>query len=234
MCGLSCDLSKAFDTVNHDLLKKLDHYGVRGVANDWFRSNLSNREQAVKISRTSDNCVSMSLSDWGKIVTGVPQGSILGPLLFIIYINDLPLSVTADCCVMYADDRYFLVWNENQEHFKHRLATVISEITTWCSTNFLHLNLNKTCITQFTLSNLKPDLSLTNYNITETKAVKCLGILIDSNLKWFSHTSTLLIKLNKAPYVIRVLSKIIDKNVLKLVYYAYFYSYLTYGINLLG
>ena len=96
-CGVFIDLEKAFDTVNHDiLLGKLEYYGIRGIANLWFKSYLSNRSQSVII---NGECSSKEI-----ITCGVPQGSILGPLLFLLYINDMYLSVNSSTVYHFADD----------------------------------------------------------------------------------------------------------------------------------
>ena len=95
--GVFCDLSKAFDTLNHEiLLKKLDHYGVRGTAHMWFESYLNNRSQFVDLNGFKSTNL--------PLTTGVPQGSILGPLLFLLYINDLPSAANLEC-VIFADDK---------------------------------------------------------------------------------------------------------------------------------
>ena len=109
--GIFIDLQKAFDTVDHEiLLSKLNHYGIRGVANDWFRSYLSNRQQFVRI----DDAV----SDTSYINIGVPQGSVLGPLLFLLYINDLHFSIRHSKTRYFADDTCLLLVNKSLKKIK--------------------------------------------------------------------------------------------------------------------
>ena len=106
-CGIFIDLQKAFDTVDHEiLLKKLDYYGVRGLANNWFKSYLSNRQQFVSINGFNSKNLTMKY--------GVPQGSVLGPLLFLIYINDLHKAIKYSVTHLFADDTNLLVTNSNQ------------------------------------------------------------------------------------------------------------------------
>ena len=118
--GIFCDLSKAFDTLNHDiLLKKLDHYGIRGTANLWFKSYLSERRQYVELNGKTSSAL--------PLPTGVPQGSILGPLLFLIYINDLPSAANLKC-VSFADDSNLIIQGDNLENLSKTLTKELEHI----------------------------------------------------------------------------------------------------------
>ena len=110
-CGVFVDLEKAFDTVNHSiLLKKLDHYGIRGQANKWFSSYFSRRQQKVSLNGESSN--------YSKISCGVPQGSILGPLLFLLYINDMHCAMKNSLVHHFADDTNLLCSNKDPKEAK--------------------------------------------------------------------------------------------------------------------
>jgi len=141
-CGVFIDLQKAFDTVDHDILiKKLYYYGIRGIANDWFSSYIQNRTQFVSINGFESS---------NKFIKyGVPQGSVLGPLLFLIYINDLSHSINNSTVHHFADDTNFLCINKSLTQLCKKVNSDLHNLCHWLNSNRISPNINKTEFTVF-------------------------------------------------------------------------------------
>ena len=198
--ALFIDIKKAFDTVNHDLLlKKLQNYGIDGDALSWFASYLSDRTQSV--------CINSILSDVKQIDIGIPQGSILGPLLFIIYVNSLPDCV--DCkCVMYADDTTLLFSANDHATLQENMNNSLSKIAHWFKSNQLTLNIKKTKYmifgSKYVLNNVSEFELVYDTNAVERiDKFKYLGVIFDPLLSWCNHVDYISTIISKRIGVIR-------------------------------
>ena len=136
-CGIFIDLQKAFDTVNHNILwMRLEHYRIRGTTLDWFKSYLSDRKQYVSVNGSNSSCLS--------VTCGVPQGSVLGPLLFLIYINDLPRSSKKLTFYLFADDTNIYYESNNPDLLQKTVNKELKKVKMWLDVNKLSLNIDKT------------------------------------------------------------------------------------------
>ncbi|CAH2092484.1 unnamed protein product [Euphydryas editha] len=198
--GVFCDLSKAFDCVDHGiLLSKLEYYGVNDKALDLIASYLSNRIQHVSINGTK--------SSGSVLKMGVPQGLILGPFLFLIYINDLPFYVKDICdIVLFADDTSLIFKVDRKKVNFDDVNSSLSRIQDWFKTNNLVLNAKKTKCVVFSLPNVKHpnyNVEINNERLIVNDTTVFLGINLDSKLQWNSHLSSLNGRLSSAAFAVR-------------------------------
>ena len=229
--GIFCDLSKAFDCVCHEtLIKKLQYYGVRGSALNLLKSYLDGRIQRVDVNgqRSPGSLVSM----------GVPQGSILGPFLFLIYINDLPYLVkTHHGIVLFADDTSLIFKLTRRLQSSNEVNHAISNVVNWFNVNNLLLNEKKTNCIKFITNNVKQvetSVIVKGEELELVDSTVFLGITLDAKLQWGPHVASLSNRLSSAAFAVSKIRQLTDEKTARLVYYSYFHSIMSYGILLWG
>ena len=226
--ALFLDLSKAFDTINRDLLvHKLSLYGFRGVTNSFLSSYLSDRKQYVNIGAHK--------SDVESINYGVPQGSVLGPLLFNVFINDIVMVGEARK-ILFADDAVFYVTEETLDLCAEKMKRLIEELSEWLINNKLVANVNKTklmLITPRPYENL-PDIYFNGVKLDWVSQIKYLGIVIDNKLTFSLQAGEVYRKVSRMHGIFYSLSLLVPQRTLLTIYYSLVYPIITQNIIIWG
>ena len=230
MIGVFLDFSKAFDTVDHDiLLKKLCHYGIRDTGLKWFQSYLSEWKQYVTYNDTKSSIKS--------IRCGVPQGSILGPLLFLIYINDLVSVCQHTMPILFADDTNLFINGDNLLQMVQTLNAELDDISNWLKANKLFLNVKKTHYMILTSKRTpKPDhvIKIEGHKLDEVQNTKFLGVYLDNKISWKHHIDYISGKVSRAIGMIVKARKFLTCESLKTLYYSFVYPFLIYCNHVWG
>lgn len=229
--GVFFDLSNAFDTLDLSFVSdKLNKLGIRDNLNEWIVSYLTARKIIVKVEK--------SLSYEEEINIGTPQGSVLGPLIFLLYINDLPRYINSANVYMYADDTSFIVTAKSPEELERNVNNLLRLFNDWCFKNRLIINYEKTICINFITKQKKIEynfnINLNNYRVMIHTETKFLGTIIDANLSFTSQVHHLCKKLGQSCFAINSLKHNLDQKSLLSVYYALVYSQIAYNIIAYG
>jgi hypothetical protein len=225
------DLSKAFDTIKHSILfHKLENYGIRGTSLKLIKSYLTNRSQYCTVNYTASTCIQTP-------PYGVPQGSVLGPLLFLIYINDISNAVTKSSLIQYADDTTLYSSGTCIADIKRNISCDLSSLVNYFTSNSLLLNLTKTNYMTIkhkhspSNNDIDAPITINSTNIEKVNETTFLGLTIDDKLTFQSHIKQTEKKISKGLYGLHSVKHILPKQHKKLIYHALIAPHLTYGIS---
>ena len=217
------DLSKAFDVMSHNILQsKLEHYGFRGMFLTFLMNFLKNRKYFVSVNGHQSNVKISNI--------GVPQGSTLGPLLFLLYVNDIVNCSEILKFILFADDTTILYKSHNIVELNTTLEIEANKVIEWFSANKLLINLTKTHTMLFSNKRGNPKLKINvqNIDLDEKEVVSFLGLEIDKKLTWKDHIQHICNKISKSIAILRLLKYSFPKHILKMIYMSLIYSYINY------
>lgn len=232
--ALFFDFKKAFDVVNHSLLmRKMESYGIRGLPLQWIATYLSGRQQQVRIVREG----SVSVSERLNVTCGVPQGSTLGPIFFLILINDIVFRVNNGSLTLFADDTSAVLGADSMADLSGMATACVEEMGGWCRDNGIILNVSKTQLVLFSPVHAKASSSLLVRSgcdgagfLRQSNPVRFLGLLVDENLSWECHIRDLVNKLSVRNYAIGQLKRVAGLEAVMTYYYGCVNSLLLYGL----
>ena len=229
--GIYLDLTKAFDTVDHEiLLHKLSIYGIRGHTNDFFRSYLTSRKQFTYINNTK--------STIRDINYGVPQGSVLGPLFFILYINDIQFVDNPNNIRLFADDTGIFLSHKNLNELIENSKYILKRLSLWFKDNRLTINHKKTYFSIFHSNKRNVPNELTSIEVDEiglkinrSQSVKYIGITLDEKLIFKDHVAALIKSIIKFFGIFKNIKENVSFKLARQLYFSFIYSRLKYGIE---
>ena len=228
---VSLDIEKCYNTLDHNILiHKLDHYGVSGKSIEWFKQYLSKRTQIVYFNN--------SKSDICELNIGLPQGSVLGPLLFLVYINDLSSNISLGQCNLFADDALLYSSGETVHEVQNNLQATTNSATSWYKNNKLSINASKST-SMLIHSHHKSINSTLSINVNNDKlslgtSAPYIGVTIDQTLQWNAHINSVIKKISPKIYQLRRLSKYVPSEMLNTIYLSCIQSHIDYCCTVWG